>query len=105
MRRLTLSLLLPLLMLLTQQGAAWHEIGHWSQSSSTQDQQRKPKQDHAGKLCESCLAFAGLAVDIHADQPDLRLASFGHVLAATVAWTSAAALAPAARSRGPPHSL
>jgi hypothetical protein len=105
MRRLTLSLLLPLLMLLAQQGAAWHEIGHWSQSSSPQDQQRKPKQDHAGKLCESCLAFAGLAVGVQGDPPTLSLASFSHVLSASVAGNSTAAPAPAARSRGPPRPL
>ena len=104
-QRWLLCLLLPLFMLLAQQGAAWHEIGHWSQRSSPEDQQHHPKQDDAGKLCESCLAFASLAVGVHADQPILRLASFSHVLIAALAWTSAAAPAPAARSRGPPINL
>lgn len=92
-------------MLFTQQGAAWHEIGHWRHSSSPEDQPGKPKQDSTGTLCDSCLAFAAMAVGVHADAPPWRLARFSHVLAAAIAWRSAVAPVPATRSRGPPHLL
>ena len=103
MRRLYLSLLMPLLMLLSQQGAAWHEIGHWSQSSEQQQQQRKS--DPTDRLCASCLAFAHLAATARSDPLPLMLAEASHVQAPVALPASLSATAPAARSRGPPPVL
>ncbi len=105
MRRFVLSLLLPLLMLLSQQGAAWHEIGHWtSQQQQNQDQQQR-KDDPADKLCASCLAFAHLAATAKSELPQLVLAEASHVQAPATAVVSLSATAPTARSRGPPVRL
>ncbi|HMC14052.1 MAG TPA: hypothetical protein VKI18_00365 [Albitalea sp.] len=102
MRKLYLSLILPLLMLLSQQGAVWHEIGHLSETSSPAE---RNKQQPADKVCESCLAFAHLAVAAKPDVPALPLAelSFARITADAVPFI--ASDAPAQRSRGPPRFL
>ena len=103
MRKLYLSLLMPLLMLLTQQGAAWHEIGHWSRGDTPSQQQRKD--DPGDRLCASCLAFAHIAATARSDPPKLVLAEAQHVLSQADAVASLTAIAPVARSRGPPVLL
>jgi hypothetical protein len=102
MRKLYLSLILPLLMLLSQHGAVWHEIGHLSETSAPAEHDR---QQPADKACESCLAFAHLAVAAAPDVPVPSLAELGfaRITADTVAFIAAAA--PAPRSRGPPRFL
>lgn len=101
MRRLVLALLMPLLMLLSQQGAAWHEIGHWNQQ-----QQQQRKDDPADKLCAVCLSFAHMAVTATPTlPPPLMLADAAHVKAAAAEVAFLAAPAPQARSRGPPTRL
>ncbi|HZE91370.1 MAG TPA: hypothetical protein VE029_06655 [Rhizobacter sp.] len=102
MHQLCLSLVLPLLMLLSQQGAAWHEIEHLREVPSPVERQHK----HAGDpLCKTCLAFAHLAVAAKPEiaTPELLQVSHARVAAAAVAFV--APHAPAERSRGPPHSL
>nr|WP_077036039.1 DUF2946 family protein [Pelomonas sp. KK5] len=100
MRRFALALLMPLLMLLSQQGAAWHEIGHLSSKQGSSQQERKD--DPADKLCAVCLSFAHLAATTAPELPKLLLADAAHVQtsAHTFASLNAEALAP--RSRGPP---
>jgi hypothetical protein len=107
MRRLALALLMPLLMLLSQQGAAWHEIGHWnsSQNSDPARQQQQRKDDPADKLCATCLSFAQLAATAYPDIPVLALADAQHVQAPATAVASLTATPPTARSRGPPTRL
>ena len=111
MRKFYLSLLLPLLMLLAQQGALWHEIGHVSLKASASqtntplsvEQQRELQS--MDKLCESCLAFAQLAAVAKTEVLPLNLLSFGFGFARTVAVLSISADAPALRARGPPSFL
>jgi hypothetical protein len=101
MRKLLLSVVLPLLLLLSQQGAAWHEIGHLHEPSSS-DSKKAP----GDKLCDTCLAFAHLACG--AAKPDvarLWLPPFSHGLPAAVDVASTDADAPHQRSRGPPLFL
>jgi hypothetical protein len=98
-RKLTLSLLLPLLMLLSQQGALWHEVSHLSDRPvPAQDGKRQP----LDRLCEQCLAFAQMAAAATPSVPPLALpaARFARPDAQAVAFI--AADAPSARSRGPP---
>ena len=103
MRRLFLALLMPLLMLLSQQGAAWHEIGHWNQQ---QQQQQQRKDDPVDKLCAVCLSFAHIAATATPTlPPPLMLADASHVKAAAAEVAFLAAPAPQARSRGPPTRL
>ena len=102
MRKLCLSLLLPLLMLLSQQGAVWHEIGHLSGAPFPLEPQ---KQQPVDKLCESCLAFAHLAAAATPALPSLQLADFSFAVTAADALIFIAADAPSQRSRGPPAFL
>ena len=101
MRKLYLSLVLPLLMLLSQQGAVWHEIGHLGSGSSPVEQKKQP----VDKVCESCLAFAHLAAAAKPEVASVQLADFEFALAAADAVPFIAADAPTQRSRGPPTFL
>ena len=103
MRKLYISLLMPLLMLLSQQGMVWHEIGHLSTTpASSSSQKQAPATD---KLCDVCYAFAHLGAGSVPEMPKLVLASLEHVHALTEAASSLAAELPAQRSRGPPTIL
>jgi hypothetical protein len=102
MRRFSLSLLMSLLMLLSQQGMVWHEIGHLSNPPAEQGQKQKPVGD---KLCEVCYAFAHLGAAAVPEMPALALADLGHVHALAQAVSVLIQPAPAARSRGPPALL
>lgn len=107
MRKLYLYLLLPLLMLLSQQGAAWHDIGHLTQASqaarAVQQQQQPPSDD--GQPCKSCLAFAHLGIALKPVVIHLQLASLGQQPSSVRTPASVAADVPAHRSRGPPKYL
>ncbi len=114
MRKLYLSLLLPFFMLLVQQGAVWHEMGHLAgtdttatvtTSSGQEDQAQQDKGLSADKLCEICLAFAQVSGAAKTDVPLLSLLSFSHAVAQWVATPVATAEAPALRNRGPPTLL
>jgi hypothetical protein len=102
MRKLYLSLVLPLLLLLSQQGAMWHEIGHLRSAPSPVEQN---KQQPVDKLCESCLAFAHLAVAAKPEVLSLQLADFSFARVAAEAVQFIASDAPTHRSRGPPLFL
>lgn len=102
MRKFCLSVLMPLLMLLSQQGMAWHEIGHLTNQSSEQGSKQKPAND---KLCEVCYAFAHLGSGVTATEFAAPLITLKHVLAASELIASHAGPAPSERSRGPPALL
>ena len=102
MRKLYLSLLMPLLMLLSQQGMVWHEIGHLSTTPASSSQKQQPASD---KLCDVCYAFAHLGAGSVPEMPKLALASLEHVHALTDVVSAIAAELPAQRSRGPPSFL
>lgn len=120
MRKLSLALLLPLLMLFAQQGALWHEIGHLSRGGAPQgvptgvsadvpasasQQQQREQLKSLDKLCETCLAYAQLASVAKTDVLPLDLLSFGFGFARIVAVLAISADAPALRARGPPPFL
>jgi hypothetical protein len=114
MRKLYLSLLLPFFMLIVQQGAVWHEMGHLAVSDTTttaassngqQDKAQQDKELPADKLCEICLAFAQVGGVAKTEVPLLSLLSFNHALTQWVATSVATAEAPALRNRGPPTLL
>jgi len=103
MRKLLLSFLLPLVFLLSQQGAVMHELSHLtgfaSEGASGQGSTGHP----AGDLqCEACLAFAHLAGAATAHVVPPALLSFSFQVPANEAPAFIAADAPTARSRGPP---
>jgi len=102
MRKLLLAFLLPVFLLLSQQGAMQHELGHLSAELKAPG-----SSTHApGDLqCEACLAFAHLAGIATTQVPPPALLSFGFHLALVDAPAFIAADAPSARSRGPPTVL
>jgi hypothetical protein len=106
MRRFAISFLLPLLMLLTQHGAAVHEIGHLSPSQSqhrTPTSRDEPLANDA--LCLSCLAYASIGSAAAPEVFQALLLSFGQPTTPPVAVAVLAAEALAPRSRGPPPTL
>jgi hypothetical protein len=106
MRKLLLSLLLPVVFLLSQQGAVMHEIGHLVEATSAGANGPGSHGHPAGDLqCEACLAFAHLAGAVTAHVVPPALLSFSFQVPANEAPAFIAADAPAARSRGPPAVL
>ena len=117
MRKHLLHLLLPLFMLLSQQGAVWHGIGHLTDARGHGPASARLAQDdehlaHADpdtlsgdQLCEICLAFDDLAASARAEAPVLPLAEGAHVQAAALTPDSRSLPAPAPRSRGPPLAI
>ncbi|MDH0866976.1 DUF2946 family protein [Mitsuaria sp. GD03876] len=123
MRKHLLHLLLPLFMLLSQQGAVWHGIGHLTDAqgrghapagatvaqaaTAHGDGQTHADPDElsADQLCELCLAFDDLAASARSEPPVLALASAAHVQAPVVEHGSRSQPAPQPRSRGPPLVL
>lgn len=118
MRKHLLHLLLPLFMLLSQQGAVWHGIGHLTEGRGTapagatlahaQDDGRAhadPDTLSADQLCELCLAFDDLAASARSEPLALALAEADHVQAPAAEHASRSLPAPLPRSRGPPTLL
>jgi hypothetical protein len=58
-RRLLAALLVPVLLVLTQQAALVHELGHFVQQVQRSD--GPDRQSNGGDFCEKCLAFAHLS--------------------------------------------
>jgi len=103
MRKLLLSILLPFVMLLSQQGAVMHELGHLTDAVSRAANGQSTSGQQPGDLqCEACLAFAHLAGVATATVVPPALLSFAFGIPADEAPAFIAADAPAARSRGPP---
>jgi len=102
LRRLTLSVLLPFALLLTQQGALLHELTHWHAATDSVVQTAEaPSADH--DLCVTCLAFAQVAGLAKFDVAALPAPAGLRYHFAAVAWRDVAdATLPVARSRGPP---
>lgn len=101
MRKLFCSLLLPLLMLFSQQGAVLHEIGHWKGAGSTEKQMVS-----ADTPCDICLAYADMAGTAKPDSPSAGLLVdlvFHHHAESPVFGRDSES--PARRSRGPPTVL
>lgn len=112
-RRLTLSILMPLILLLSQQGALLHELSHWhtpaastSGSALASDDQQAQASAVDGDLCLTCLAFAqvgGLARFEVPVAPKLDSLAY-HFATEPVRHVAELAL-PVARSRGPPSTV
>jgi hypothetical protein len=116
MRKLLFAFLLPVILLLSQQGAVLHEIGHITDfadrtgvgvgAQSDAQTGSEPGSHQASDLqCQACLAFAHLAGVATATVVPPALLSFSFHFAVIEAPAFIAADAPAARSRGPPTFL
>ena len=106
MRKLLLTVLLPFVFLLSQQGAVTHELSHLADAvSRTAGGQGQPGHQPGDLQCEACLAFAHLAGVATAQVVPPALLSFSFGIPANEAPAFIAADAPTARSRGPPVLL
>ncbi len=106
-RRLTLSILMPFILLLSQQGALQHELSHWHVASAATGQQALAQaSDVDSDICLTCLGFAqvgGLAKFDVPLPPKLDSLSY-HFATEPVRHVAEPAL-PAVRSRGPPETV
>ncbi len=101
-RRLTLSVLLPLILLFSQQGALLHELSHWHLPSTTADVKAEAVSVDTD-ICLDCLAFAQVAGLAQFDLPALPAHDgLGYHFVSEAARSVAEASTPALRSRGPP---
>ena len=106
MRKLLLTLVLPLVLLFSQQGAVVHELSHLTDAVARAAAGGDASGHQAGDLqCEACLAFAHLAGVATATVAHPALLSFSFAIPANEAPVFIAADAPTARSRGPPTFL
>jgi hypothetical protein len=111
MRKLLLAFLLPFVVLLSQQGAVTHEIGHIAdfvaRAGGEVPASVQNRNGHlAGDLqCEACLAFAHLSGMATVQVLAPALLSFSFHFSVIEAPAFIAADAPSARSRGPPAVL
>ena len=106
MRKLLLSLLMPIVLLLSQQGAVMHELSHLTELTSGGANGPGSTRHQPGDLqCEACLAFAHLAGAVTAHVVPPALLSFSFQVPSNESPAFIAADAPTARSRGPPTFL
>jgi hypothetical protein len=106
MRKLLLFLLLPIVLLLSQQGAVVHEISHLAEFASGATNGPGSTGHRPGDLqCEACLAFAHLAGVATAHVVPPALLSFSFEVPDNESPAFIAADAPTARSRGPPTRI
>jgi hypothetical protein len=105
MRATLLKFLLPLLLLLAQQGVLAHEISHLGEALGQPRQHESHKQLPGNLSCEKCLAFAHLsgAPTSEAPPPLVDFLAYDHATARPAAELAAETLSP--RSRGPPVFL
>jgi hypothetical protein len=104
-RRLTLSILMPLILLLSQQGALQHELSHFHVVSASTQQQAQAS-DVDTDICLTCLGFAqagGLAKFEVPLAPKFDSLTY-HFATEPVRDVAELAL-PVARSRGPPATI
>ena len=106
-RRLTLSILMPLILLLSQQGALQHELSHLHvPSASASSDEQAQASDVDTDICLTCLGFAqvgGLAKFELPVAPKLDSLTY-HFITESVRSVAELAL-PVARSRGPPETV
>jgi hypothetical protein len=105
-RRLpALALLLPLLLLLAQQGALQHELGHLARAARAQHAQLTGTQTVGEQApCLECRAFAQIAHPAAASAAISAAPAAAPLLAPKPRFVVVSADAPAPRSRGPPQA-
>lgn len=103
MRRASLSWLLSLLLVLAQQGAVLHGLGHLSHASHADGTALSNLSAQDSGPCGTCEAFAQVANPAASGSFELpRLAGAPGAVPAP-RYTILVADTPTARSRGPPH--
>ena len=99
------SLLLPLLLLIAQQGAVLHGLSHYGTlHASGQRGEPERQQSHSGP-CELCLAFAHLDAAAKPEPAAVVLPALGFEVVAISRVSGRTPPAPPEQSRGPPTFL
>lgn len=102
MRKFSWSLLLPVFLLLSQQGELRHEIGHLAQPPATSKKQAPAGNDR----CDVCLAYSHLAGAAKSEIPAPSLLShLAFHYPPEHAFSSVRPAPATPRSRGPPRLL
>ena len=106
-RKSLVSYLLPILLLLAQQGAVLHELGHFVadvEHAQSRGKQPDPRQ-LPGAPCEKCIVFAHLSGAVAPSIPVIVIPQLAFALFGRVAEAQRSNDSPSARSRGPPSTL
>jgi len=103
-RKSFLTILLPILLLLAQQGAIVHELGHLAGNALRAEgrEQRHEPQHSPGTTCEKCVVFAHLSGAVTPHVPGFDSLLLAHALSGRTSVARSSADTPVARSRGPP---
>jgi hypothetical protein len=102
-KRLLLSWLMPVFLLLAQQGVLLHELGHNTARHTGVSAQRGDHPAPQEAPCEACVGFAHLAFAASLEVPALALLGhLSHQLQQHTGASQAWPLALPPRSRGPP---
>jgi hypothetical protein len=109
MRRLCLSWVLSLSLLLAQHGALLHELSHLthaghSAGAALSTELSAALQPAEGGLCPTCEAFAQIANPAAAGATDLAVCLAALIPAPDPRFTIVGTDAPTPRSRGPPQA-
>ena len=106
MRRLRLALLLPLMLVLAQQGALLHELSHayYSAGVTAGTELRQGRLLADSNPCALCLAFAQVATPAAASLTALPASPALPQLGPEPRYSITAAPRPTPRSRGPPSA-
>ena len=104
-RRLTLSVLLPFILLFSQQGALLHELSHWHLTSSPAKAEARAEAVGVDTdICLACLGFAQVAGLAQFDLPALpSSAGLQYHFFSESSRSVVEASTPALRTRGPPQ--
>ena len=102
LRRIFANSFFVLALLFAQQGALAHSVSHFL-SDEAPSQQDKPLPN--SKVCDKCLAYAGLSGALHSDSPIILLQDADAGLFATVAHSFHSLFFLAFSSRAPPVFL
>jgi hypothetical protein len=104
MRRLCLSWVLSLSLLLAQHGALLHELSHFTHGGHSAGAALGAElQPAEGGLCPTCEAFAQIVNPATATATDLVVTPAALIPAPEPRFTIVGADAPSPRSRGPPQ--
>ena len=99
------SLLLPLLLLLAQQGAVLHGLSHYGAPHASDKRGEPERQPSHSGPCELCLAFAHLDAAATPGPVVVALPVLGFEVVAVSPVLTRALPAPPEQSRGPPTLL
>jgi hypothetical protein len=103
MRRITLALALPLLLLFAQQGALLHELSHtYYTGRQLGAQVRQDELLPDNSVCPACQAFAQVTTPVGNSAAIIAVPPAAYLPSPSPAYHIIGAAAPTPRSRGPP---